>query len=108
MRPMAGFRDAGPPPALDLREARLPQPLSERVDRPVVGRHDLVLEGHDLVAVEEPDDRQPKWRLLPKLSFTSAGSRPYNWSLCSPSDTTCLWSCRERGWEESCPSSTID
>ena len=51
---MAGFRDAGPPQALDLPEAPLAESLGERVNRRVVGRHDLVLAGQELVAVEEP------------------------------------------------------
>jgi hypothetical protein len=51
--PMGAF--AGPPQALDLREAGSRQSLGELADGPAIGGHDLVVEGGHLVSVEETD-----------------------------------------------------
>lgn len=44
---------AGPLQALDLREAGSRQSLGELADGPVIGGHDFVIEGSDLVTVDD-------------------------------------------------------
>ncbi len=53
--------NAGPLLAIDLREASSGQSLGEFVNGPSIGRHDLVVEGGHLVAVEEADHQRASW-----------------------------------------------
>jgi hypothetical protein len=46
---------AGPPLVLDFCEAGSLQPFGQFVNRPAVGRDDFVVEGGNLVTVEEAD-----------------------------------------------------